>query len=168
MPPVPTRSALAEAADALGRVAPLVARWIERLLAAGDPPLTPAQHQALHAVAEGGATSADLARGAGVSPAAVSQLLAGLEAAGLVRRDRGGDDRRRQVLALTGEGARALAAADAALRERIGTLLGDLPPPEVDALGRSLSLLLATLSGTPPPRRPPRPPGPPPPPRRPR
>ena len=83
MPPRPNEIALAEAADALGRVAPLVARWIERLLAAGDPPLTPAQHQALHAVAEGGATSADLARGAGVSPAAVSQLLAGLEAAGL-------------------------------------------------------------------------------------
>lgn len=163
MPPRPSHVARSEAADALGRVAPLVARWIERLLAAVDPPLTPAQHQALHVVADGGATGADLARAAAVSPAAVSQLVVGLEGAGLIRRDRGADDRRRQVLALTDGGAQALASADAVLRDRIGTLLADLPPPEVDALGRSLRLLLATLSGSPPPRRPPRPPGPPPP-----
>jgi DNA-binding MarR family transcriptional regulator len=159
-PPFPPGEARAgdRAADALARVAPLLARWIERLLAASDPPLTPAQHQALRAVAEG-ASGADMARRAGVSPAAVSQLLAGLEEAGLVRRERG-DDRRRQVVSLTAPGEAALASADALLRERISPALADLPPPEADALARSLASVLSVLAGTPPPPRPPRPPRP--------
>jgi DNA-binding MarR family transcriptional regulator len=57
-------------------------------------------------------TSAELARRTGVSAAAVSQLLGALEAAALVRRVPG-EDRRRQDLALTEAGERALAAADA-------------------------------------------------------
>src|SRR4249919_1315908 len=96
MPPPRPDAARAEAADALGRVAPLVTRCIERLLAAGDPPLTPAQHQALAAVADGVGTSAELARRTGVSAAAVSQLLGALEAAALVRRAPGDDRRRRR------------------------------------------------------------------------
>ena len=162
-PPTPPRAAGDRAADALARVAPLLARWIERLLASGEPPLTPAQHQALRAVADGAAGGAELARRAGVSAAAVSQLLAGLEAAGLVRRDRG-DDRRRQVVSLTEAGEGVLAAADALVRDRVRAVLADLPPPELDALDRSLGAVLSLVAGSPPPPRPPRPPRPGPPP----
>lgn len=150
-----------QAAEALVRTAPLVSRWIERLLAAHDPALTVAQYLALEAVAEGAIVGADLARRAAVSPAAVSQLLAALEEGGLVSRARHEDDRRRQPLTLTEEGRWALRSAQTVLRERLAGLLADMPPHEADALARILELLQASLAGTPPPPRPHRPPPPP-------
>ncbi len=146
-----------QAAAALARAAPLVSRWIERLLAGHAPPLTVAQYLILQAVGAGEVVGAELARRAAVSPAAVSQLLATLEAAGLVLRLPAGDDRRRQPLALTEAGRAALHSAEALLRERLAALLAELPPPEADALARSLERIEAALSGTAPPRRPPRP-----------
>ncbi|TML47459.1 MAG: MarR family transcriptional regulator [Actinobacteria bacterium] len=149
-----------QAAEALVRTAPLVSRWIERLLAAHDPPLTVAQYLALQAIAEGEIVGAELARRAAVSPAAVSQLLATLEESGLLARGRLEDDRRRQSLALTEQGRRVLRSAQAELRDRLAGLLADLPPPEADALTGLLERLQASLSGTPPPPRPRRPPPP--------
>jgi DNA-binding MarR family transcriptional regulator len=149
-----------QAAEALVRTAPLVSRWIERLLAAHDPPLTVAQYLALQAIAEGEIVGAELARRAAVSPAAVSQLLATLEEGGLLARGRLEVDRRRQSLALTEQGRRGLRSAQAELRDRLAGLLADLPPPEADALAGLLERLQASLSGTPPPPRPRRPPPP--------
>jgi len=146
-----------QAAEGLVRTAPLVSRWIERLLAAHDPPLTVAQYLAMQAIGEGELVGAELARRAAVSPAAVSQLLAALEESGLLTRGRLDDDRRRQTLALTQHGQWALRSAQTALRERLAGLLADLPPPEADALARLLDRLQASLSGTPPPPRPHRP-----------
>ena len=147
-----------QAAEALVRTAPLVSRWIERLLAGHEPSLTVAQYLALQAIGDGEVVGAELARRAAVSPAAVSQLLAGLEEAGLLTRDRLVDDRRRQALGLTDQGRWVLQSAQTALRERLAGLLGDIPPKETDALARLLERLEASLSGTPPPPRPPRPP----------
>src|SRR5439155_3139866 len=152
-----------QAAEALARTAPLVTRWIERLLAAHDPPLTVAQYLALEAIAEGEIVGAELARRAAVSPAAVSQLLAALVDGGLLTRARLADDRRRQPLALTEHGQRALRSARTALRVRLAGLLADLPPPEAAALAGLLERLQDSLSGTPPPPPPRRPPPPPPP-----
>lgn len=149
-----------EVADALGRVAPLVTRWTERLLARHDPPLTPAQYAALRAIADGEALGADLARRTGVSAAAVSQLLAGLEGAGLIRRPPEAGDRRRRALALTPAGERVLASARAEVSGRLAGLIEDLPRPEAEALGRLLPRLEALLGDGPPPRRPPPRPGP--------
>jgi DNA-binding MarR family transcriptional regulator len=154
----PRRKPDRQAAEALARTAPLVSRWIERLLAAHDPPFTVPQYLALQAIAEGEVVGAELARAAAVSPAAISQLLAGLEAGGMLTRDRLHDDRRRQPLALTDQGRWALRSAQTTVRERLAGLLADLPPPEADALARLLERLEASLSGTPPPPRPPRPP----------
>ena len=146
-------------------MAPLVTRWIERLLAGHDPPLTVAQYLALRAIAREEVTGAELARRTGVSGPAVSQLLAGLAEAGLLERRPLPDDRRRQSLALSGVGDTARRSAEALLREQLGVLVFDLPPPEADALARLLPRVEALLSGAPPPRRPagpkpPRPPGP--------
>jgi DNA-binding MarR family transcriptional regulator len=102
---------------------------------------------------------AELARGAAVSPAAVSQLLGALEQEGLVSRERLEDDRRRQPLSLTQQGQWALRSAQTTLRERLAGLLVDIPPPETDFLARLLERLQASLSGKPPPPRPHRPPG---------
>ncbi len=157
--PNPGRRRL-EAAEALARTAPLVSRWIERLLAAHEPPLTVGQFLALRAVGEGEVVGSELARRAAVSAAAVSQLLAGLEAAGLIDRSRLPDDRRRQPLALTARGRDALRSAQALLHERLATLLVDLPAPETDALARLLTAIEASLAGTAPPPRPHRPPPP--------
>jgi len=156
----PPRRPHIEAAGALAAVAPLATRWIERLLAAHEPPLTIAQYLALRAIAGGQASSAALARGAGVSGPAVSQLVAGLADAGLIERRPAADDRRRQTLTLTAAGKRAYGSAEKLLQDRVASLLADLPGPEADALSHLLQRVEATLAGRPPPRRPPPPPPP--------
>jgi DNA-binding MarR family transcriptional regulator len=157
-----------EAAEALIAVAPLVSRWIERLLASHEPSMTVAQFLALRTIATEGASASELARRTGVSGPAVSQLLAGLADAGLLQRGELSEDRRRQTLALSPRGARALISAQTLLHERLASLLAELPRPEADALARALPHVEATLSGAPPPRRSPPPPPPPAPPPRPR
>jgi DNA-binding MarR family transcriptional regulator len=152
-----------DAAQALAAVAPLATRWIERLLAQHDPPLTVTQYLALRAIAREGVSGTELARRSGVSGPAVSQLLAGLADAGLVERQPVDSDRRRLALVLSATGRRAFAAAEALLGERLGSLLADLPRPDAEALSRLLPRVEATLSGAHPPRRPPHPPPPPPP-----
>jgi DNA-binding MarR family transcriptional regulator len=153
----------AEAAEALVTVAPLVSRWIDRLLASHEPPLTVTQFLALRAIVEQRVSGSELARRAGVSGPAVSQLLAGLADADLLAREEVVEDRRRQALALTLRGEEAVASAQTLLRERLSALLAELPGPEADALARALARVAATLSDAPPPRRPPAPTHPPPP-----
>jgi DNA-binding MarR family transcriptional regulator len=161
MPP-PQRTKTAEAAEALAAAAPLATRWIERLLAQHDPPLTVTQYLALRAIVRERISATELALRAGVSGPAVSQLLAGLADAGLIERDVVEEDRRRVALALSPGGERAFAGAEALLRERLGSLLAQVPRPELDALALVLPRVEAALSGAPPPRRPPPPPPPPP------
>jgi DNA-binding MarR family transcriptional regulator len=156
-----------EALDALVAAAPLATRWIERVLASHDPPLTVAQYLAVRAAARRPLTATDIARSAGVSTAAVSQLVASLEQAGLVERHPVADDRRRQTLALTSVGERALAAVTDRLRSELAFVLGDVPGPELAALARLLGHVGSSLERTPPPARPhPAPPEGRPPPRR--
>jgi DNA-binding MarR family transcriptional regulator len=162
----PRRHPRSEAADALLAVAPLVSRWIERLLSGHEPPLTVAQFLALRAIATEDVSASELARRTGVSGPAVSQLLTALVDDGLLERSEVADDRRRHALALSERGGAILASAGSLLGERLSTLLAELPDPEADALVRALPHVEAQLSGAPPPRRPP-PPGPPVPPRRP-
>jgi MarR family transcriptional regulator for hemolysin len=157
MPPAPRRTQ-SEAAEALAAVAPLATRWIERLLARHEPPLTVTQYLALRAIAREGTSGAELARRAGVSGPAVSQLLAGLEQAGLIDRHPIAQDRRRHELELSQTGERVFGSAQALLRDQLASLLRDLPRPEADALARVLPRVEAALSGAPPPRRPPPPP----------
>lgn len=133
---------------ALARVALLVARLAERHLA----PLSVGQYLALDAIARGGPAARDLARAAGVSPAAMSQVLGHLEAIGLIRRERDPADRRRQRLAPTAAGRRALDGAHRRLAERLEALLFSLGPRERDALARALPPLADAAAGAAPPR----------------
>src|SRR6266516_2953141 len=112
------RRAQTDAAEALVAVAPLATRWIERLLASHDPPLTVPQFLVLRAIERENISGSELARRAGVSGPAVSQLLAGLADAGLVERYPATGDRRRQGLALSEAGDRGFRSAEALLRGR--------------------------------------------------
>ncbi len=159
MPPL--RRSPGEAAEALAAVAPLASRWIERLLAGHEPPVTIAQFLALRAIGGEGVSASELARRTGVSGPAVSQLLTGLVDAGLLKRREFADDRRSQTLALSPAGQRVVASAQALLRDRLSELLAGLPRPEADALARALPQVEAALLGSPPPRRPSPPPPPP-------
>jgi DNA-binding MarR family transcriptional regulator len=159
-PPRP-RDPAPGAADALAVVALLAARWAERLLAGHQPPLTVTQYLALHAISEEAVPAAELARRAGVSGPAVSQVLAALAQAGLIQRTPVPADRRWHALALSADGHRVARSAQHLLRDRFSELLGELPHPETSALARALPHIAAALSGSPPPRRPPPPPPPP-------
>jgi DNA-binding MarR family transcriptional regulator len=141
-------------------VAPLATRWIERLLAAHEPPLTVPQYLALRGIAREDTSGTELARRAGVSGPSVSQLLAGLAEAGLIERSPLARDRRRQMLSLSAAGERAYHSADALLRQCLAVLLSDLSRPEADALSRLLPRVESMLSGVTPPRRPSPPPPP--------
>ncbi len=154
----PKRRDETEAAAALAAVAPLATRWIERVLAGLDPALTVPQYLALRAIEREGVSGTELARRSGVSGPAVSQLIAALADAGLVEREPFEGDRRRMTLTLTRAGRSAYRRAEAALGTELGSLLGDLPRPEADALARVLPRVEAVLSGAPPPPRPPHPP----------
>jgi DNA-binding MarR family transcriptional regulator len=165
MPPSPRPPKSESASAVLARVAPQVSRWVERSLAEHDPSLTPAQYLALEQLDRGDVGAADLAQGAAVSRAAVSQLVASLDALGLVDRVEAVKDRRQHALRLSEEGKHTLRSARRLLQKRLDPLLDQLPRPETDKLVRSLSRLEEALGGSPPPRRPP-PRKPPPPPRR--
>ena len=109
--PAPRAHTETEAATALVAVAPLAARWIDRLLAMHDPPLTTPQYLALRAISAEQVTVNELARRAGVSGPAASQLLNTLAEAGLLDRRTAEGDRRRQELSLSADGRAALASA---------------------------------------------------------
>jgi DNA-binding MarR family transcriptional regulator len=158
---MPPRPRPRNTADTLAAVAPLVTRWMERVLAGHDPPLSLGQYLGLRAIAAGAESAADLARAAGVSEAAVSQLMAAFERAGTVTRTAAGDDRRRRPPALTAEGERVLSSAQALVRDRLEPLLAALAPHDADALAALLERLEPILAGNAPPRRPPPPPRPP-------
>ena len=158
----PRRKDETQAAAGLAAVAPLATRWIERVLAQHDPPLTVPQYLALRAIELERAYRAPSSHGGpGVSVPAVSQLIAALAGAGLVEREPSEGDRRRMTLTLSRTGRRAYKGAETALGKELGSLLSDLPRPEADALARLLPQVESALSGAPPPRRPAHPPPPP-------
>ena len=157
---MPRPRAAAPPVDELVGAAAVTTRWAERVLAAHEPPLTVAQYLALRAIGREHVTASELARRAGISGPAASQLVSGVESEGWIDRTPFAHDRRSNELALTESGRSAFASATKALRDAIGPLLAQLPGPELHSLQRSLPLLEATLGGNPPPRRP-RPPHPP-------
>jgi DNA-binding MarR family transcriptional regulator len=162
MPPRPRPKADQQAPSVLARVAPLVSRWVERVLAEHDPPLTLAQYLAMEGLDSGQASATELAGSAGVSRSAVSQLLVSLEDIGLIERTHGGPDRRTQPLHLSPEGHGILRSSRRLLRARLDPLVAELPPHRADDLARSLRDVEKLMMGKAPPRRRQRPHPPPP------
>jgi long-chain acyl-CoA synthetase len=92
--------------------------------------LTLAQYRVLAILGDGCEAASSLAKKLAVSRPSVTGVVDGLVARGLVRRDHTDDDRRRIDVGLTDTGRELLAAADAAVEqrmERIDQLLSELP-----------------------------------------
>ena len=105
-----------------------LARHIE--LAVSSVNLTLAQYRVLAILGDGCEAASSLAKKLAVSRPSVTGVVDGLVARGLVRRDHTDDDRRRIDVGLTDTGRELLAAADAAVEqrmERIDQLLSELP-----------------------------------------
>jgi DNA-binding MarR family transcriptional regulator len=116
-------------------------------LAAELSPLgvTPTQYAVLSLAAGRGAprSSAELARRAGVSAQAMAEMIAGLEAKGLIRRDEAPDNRRVLHIRPTRRGTLLLGRCDAAADAAEAALLGALSQGE----RRVLDGLLRRVAG---------------------
>ena len=103
---------------------------------------TPARLSALSVVVfRGPLTLKALAEAEGVRPATMTNIVTGLEDAGLVRRDRNAADGRSVFVAATAEGRRVLARARGRRIDAIAERLGDLPPDDLAVLQRAGELL---------------------------
>lgn len=110
-----------------GRVIVRLAKQLEICLAAHD--LSLSQYRMLFLLDEGSAAASSLAARLAVSRPSVTAVVDGLVSRGLVERTPERGDRRRVSHALTEEGRRVLAAADAAADDRLWEIAGQL---EVD------------------------------------
>lgn len=95
----------------------------------------------LHLQQAGGARMTDIAAYFGIGKPTISRQLALLERIGLVERAEDVEDRRSVRVRLTEPGARRLAAAQNARRERFRTMLSAWPTDDVETLGRLLHQL---------------------------
>jgi len=88
--------------------------------------LTPAQYRMLVQLVEGPDVSSRLAEKLAVSAPSVTAVIEGLVQRGAVERAHSVQDRRLVDLALTEYGRALLASAEEALREKLGSIAGEL------------------------------------------
>lgn len=131
--PSPSRVAL-EAAQAATRLARQVA------VALGDLDLSPSQYRLLLFLSEGNAAASAVAGRLAVSRPSVTALADGLERRGLLQRKSDPADRRKVAHELTEAGREALAAADAAVAERITGIAAHLDEQQTDQAMDGLAL----------------------------
>ena len=102
-----------------------VARLAKQVeVALGPLDLSLPQYRVLALLGEGSTASSVLARRLAVSPPSVTAVVDGLVGRGLVEREADPEDRRRLTLLLTRDGAKLLAAADAAAEARLDEIAG--------------------------------------------
>ncbi len=131
--PSPSRVAL-EAAQAATRLARQVA------VALVDLDLSPSQYRLLLFLSEGNAAASAVAGRLAVSRPSVTALADGLERRGLLQRKSDPADRRKVAHELTEAGREALAAADAAVAERITRIASNLEDDQTDRAVDGLAL----------------------------
>jgi DNA-binding MarR family transcriptional regulator len=114
-----------------------------------DAILTPAQYDLLFPLLDAGDALGlrELARAAGVSAPTATRMVDGLEARGLVTRERSAEDRRAVRLALTEAGADAVRERRALLLARRRALFDQLAPAERRAAAKVLERLAAAYEG---------------------
>ena len=109
--------------------------------------ITSPQLVCLLAVAERGKTTATiLGREVSLSPSTIVGILDRLEAKGLVRRERDGNDRRVVYVSLTEEGSRLARSAPSPLQDTLTEALRGLPGEEQIKIAESLERVV-TLMG---------------------
>ena len=108
----------------------------------GPGGLSQPESQALNRlVREPGSTSADLARGEGISAQSMGPIVASLEARGLVERQRDPGDGRRMVLVVTAAGEEQTRTKRSARAEQFATALADFSDAERATLLAAAPLL---------------------------
>jgi DNA-binding MarR family transcriptional regulator/GNAT superfamily N-acetyltransferase len=95
--------------------------------------------------ADGDAEVGDVRRALDLDPGYLSRLLAGFERKGLIMRERSREDRRRQVVRLTGSGRAAVRTFDRRASEELGELLADHTEDEQSRLVEAMGVVRATL-----------------------
>jgi DNA-binding MarR family transcriptional regulator/GNAT superfamily N-acetyltransferase len=136
--------------EAVRRFNRLYTRRIGALQAAHlDTPFSLTEARVLYELAHReGPTLSSLAKDLQLDAGYLSRLLGGLERRALVARRRAAGDGRRQLLRLTGKGARAFAALEGRTREEVGAMLKALPGGEqarlLEALGTAERVLGAS------------------------
>jgi MarR family transcriptional regulator, organic hydroperoxide resistance regulator len=109
-----------------------------------DAALSPAQYDLLAPLAGGDVLGLrELARAAGVSAPTATRMLDGVQARGLVTRERCADDRRAVRVALTAEGREAVHEHRARMVARRRALFEHLAPDDRQAAARVLARLAA-------------------------
>jgi MarR family transcriptional regulator, organic hydroperoxide resistance regulator len=123
----------------------VVAARLRRLnmivLGALDASLTFGQYRTLGRIAGGASSLSELTAQAGVTLPTMSETVNGLVRRGLIETRQNETDHRSVVLYATEAGTAAAAAGDAALRETIGTLTGELSNDQRAALADSLQIV---------------------------
>jgi len=122
------------------------------------PPADALTHVAVSALASidrlGQVRPGDLARIEGIAAPGMTRLIGDLEGRGLVTRSADPDDGRSQLIRLTPAGVEAVAEARTARAQGVAAILSALPPEDIAALERSVTILeRALLSTTPSPAR---------------
>lgn len=96
-----------------------------------------------------GVTASDLRHELGLDAGYLSRILGTFTAAGLVVRERSGDDGRRQIVGLTDAGRRAFADLDRLQVDAIHALLAPLDEPRRQELVTSMRRVRSALEGPP-------------------
>ena len=105
--------------------------------------VTPAQLSLLSVLVFGGPqTVSALAAAEQVTLPTISRLASRLEAAGLARREPASRDGRSVVVSATADGEALLQAGRRRRVRRLAADLEQLPPPELETLGRAAEILL--------------------------
>lgn len=140
---------LLECAHAIIEVVPRLSRIMRKDLRIHSAGLfTEPQFRVMaHLFREGERCLSDLATHLGVSLPTMSKLVQGLEARGLVARTEDSVDRRRIVLALTGQGRQEYAAMLHRTEEHLVDWIHDLPVAQRAEVIRVLNTLDELLSG---------------------
>jgi DNA-binding MarR family transcriptional regulator len=109
--------------------------------------LTIQKYRVLAYLDQAPATPSELAYRLTVQAPTVTRLVAGLTERGYVSREVDGNDRRRNVLRVTGAGRRAIAQASAASQAAMDRILAPLPARDRAAVDRGLELLGGAMLG---------------------
>lgn len=129
----------------LDRVHNVLARRIQGRLA--EHGLTVPQYRVLRRLQDGAPQGPQaFAAEMGVTPGNLTGVIDRLEEAGLVRRDRGGADRRCLVLHLTDAGRAKIEEAAPSVRAHVAALLAPLSPVDVADMQDALDRLEGHLS----------------------